>query len=285
MFMDNYGKELIKFDTVSSVSVTDVLVPGTYHAHWHNAAEFTVALKDGCIYKINDVEYRLSAGDVLLAWPQQIHETLMVPSDGAMFTQFSSVLIDNNLDLVSLSRFLYDCKYISVKEHPALAHYITEKINEIKKIHSSSDLLAETKCKLCIYDILLRIAEFVMSELHDNDNSQAEIISGSGWNYIHAACSYIIENASDDISQKDVSDHVGLSTFYFSKLFKQYMNMSFPAYLSNIRVQSAAKLLMDENISITDCAFLAGFQSTTAFNKAFHEITGYSPRDYRKLYR
>ena len=63
------------------------------------------------------------------------------------------------------------------------------------------------------------------------------------------------------------------------------MNMSFPTYLSNIRVQAAAKLLMDKSISITDCAFLAGFQSTTAFNKAFHEITGYSPRDYRKLYR
>ncbi|MBO7356271.1 MAG: AraC family transcriptional regulator, partial [Lachnospiraceae bacterium] len=32
-------------------------------------------------------------------------------------------------------------------------------------------------------------------------------------------------------------------------------------------------------------AFMAGFQSTTTFNKVFRDITGYSPRDYRKLYR
>ncbi len=280
--MENFGKEFIKFDTVSSVSVTDVSAPGTYHAHWHNAAEFTVALKDSCIYRINDEVFELNAGDVLLAWPQQIHETISIPADGAMFTQFSAVIIENNLDLVSISRFLYNCKYISAQKYPEVTSYIADSIMEIKKIHSSSDPLAETKCKLCIYNILIKISEHVLSTINYNSNDETPDTS---WNYIKAACTYIIENSADDISQKDVADHVGLSTFYLSKLFKRYMNMSFPAYLSNIRVQAAAKLLMDKSISITDCAFLAGFQSTTAFNNAFHKITGYSPRDYRKLYR
>lgn len=281
--MESFGKEFIKFDTVSSVNVTDVTAPGTYHAHWHNAAEFTVALKDGCVYKINDEVFELEKGDVLLAWPQQIHETVSMPKNGAMFIQFSAVIIENNLDLVSLSRFLYNCKHISAKDYPELTSYIADSIFEIKKIHSSSDSLAETRCKLCIYNILIKISEHVLANINYNLNDESA--PDAGWNYIQAACTYIIENSADDISQKDVADHVGLSTFYLSKLFKRYMNMSFPAYLSNIRVQAAAKLLMDKSISITDCAFLAGFQSTTAFNKAFHEITGYSPRDYRKLYR
>lgn len=281
--MENFGKEFIKFDTVSSVNVTDVTAPGTYHAHWHNAAEFTVALKDGCVYKINDEVFELEKGDVLLAWPQQIHETVSIPKNGAMFIQFSAVIIENNLDLVSISRFLYNCKHISAKDYPELTQYIIESIYEIKKIHSSSDSLAETRCKLCIYNILIKISEHVLAHINYSLNDESTL--DTGWSYIQAACTYIIENSADDINQKDVADHVGLSTFYLSKLFKRYMNMSFPAYLSNIRVQAAAKLLMDKSISITDCAFLAGFQSTTAFNKAFHEITGYSPRDYRKLYR
>lgn len=281
--MESFGKEFIKFDTVSSVNVTDVTAPGTYHAHWHNAAEFTVALKDGCVYKINDEVFELEKGDVLLAWPQQIHETVSMPKNGAMFIQFSAVIIENNLDLVSLSRFLYNCKHISAKDYPELTSYIADSIYEIKKIHSSSDSLAETRCKLCIYNILIKISEHVLANINYNLNDESA--PDAGWSYIQAACTYIIENSADDINQKDVADHVGLSTFYLSKLFKRYMNMSFPAYLSNIRVQAAAKLLMDKSISITDCAFLAGFQSTTAFNKAFHEITGYSPRDYRKLYR
>jgi len=62
------------------------------------------------------------------------------------------------------------------------------------------------------------------------------------------------------------------------------MQMSFPAYLSSVRVKNAIRLLADEKLSITDCAFLAGFQSTTTFNKAFRELTDYSPREYRKMY-
>lgn len=60
---------------------------------------------------------------------------------------------------------------------------------------------------------------------------------------------------------------------------------TFPTYLSNLRVKNAASLLLNNQLSITECAYKAGFGSTTAFNKAFHEITGYSPRDFRQLYR
>ncbi len=109
--------------------------------------------------------------------------------------------------------------------------------------------------------------------------------SGTGWQYIRAACSYINENSSDALTQADVAKYIGLSTFYFSKLFKQYMHMSFPSYLSHIRVRRAASLLLDNEMTITECAFLSGFQSTTTFNKAFLSITGYSPRDFRKLNR
>ncbi|MCR5156087.1 MAG: AraC family transcriptional regulator [Butyrivibrio sp.] len=279
--MGKIEKEKIQFNAPSSISITEEDGPETYPLHWHNAAEFTLVLKDGCKYRVNDVLYELSAGDILLVWPQQIHETLNSPHGSAIFIQFPAAIIENNLDLVSISRFLFSYRHISAKDAPQLSAAISEKFFEIKKIHNSSDPLSETRCKLCIYDILLKIGEYVISE--NKKISASTESSGAGWNYIHAACNYIVDNADDDISQKDVADYVGLSTFYFSKLFKQYMHMSFPAYLSNIRVKNAASLLLDESLSVTECAFLAGFQSTTTFNKAFLAITGYSPRDYRKL--
>ena len=60
--------------------------------------------------------------------------------------------------------------------------------------------------------------------------------------------------------------------------------MTFPAYLANIRVQNAINLLADNNYTITDCAFMSGFQSTTTFNKLFREVTGCTPREYRKMH-
>ena len=187
------------------------------------------------------------------------------------------------MDLLSISGFLYDHHLISASEDPELAKYISDKILEIERIHSSGDPFAETKCKGRIYEILLKLGEKIISDT--GFDSQPEDPAKSGWQYIHAACNYIAENSANNISQTVVADHIGISTFYFSKLFKQYMHTSFPAYLASIRVKSASSLLMDKNLSITDCAFMSGFQSTTTFNKVFREITGYSPRDYRKLYR
>ncbi len=276
-------KEKIQFNAPSTISVTYEEGPETFPLHWHNAAEFTLILKDDCKYRVNDTLYELAPGDVLLAWPQQIHETVHIPSKGALFIQFPSVIIENNLDLVSISRFLFEYQLISSTETPELADFVKDKILEIKKIHTSSDPFSETKCKLCIYDILLKISEYVVSQTKEKLNIGDG--SGQGWSYIHKACSYMVENLSEDINQTDVARQIGLSTFYFSKLFKQYMHMSFPSYLSSIRVKKAASLLLNDDLSITDCASYSGFQSTSSFNKAFHDITGYSPREYRKLYR
>ena len=280
---DRIVKEKIQFNAPSTISVTDEEGPETFPLHWHNAAEFTLIIKDGCKYRVNDTLYELNAGDILLAWPQQIHETVHIPPRGALFIQFPSVIIENNLDLVSISRFLYEYQVISNVTNPELATFIKNKILEIQKIHNSSDPFSETKCKLCIYDILLKIGEHVVSQAKERIDASES--TGGGWNYIHKACTFIVENSHEDINQTDVASYVGLSVFYFSKLFKQYMHMSFPSYLANIRVKKAASLLLNDDLNITECALLSGFQSTSAFNKAFHDITGYSPREYRKLYR
>lgn len=281
--MDKKSEEKIIFDASSSISVRNDATPETYPLHWHDAAEFTLILKNGCRYRVNDTLFELSKGDVLLIWPQQLHETVKIPRGGATFLQFSGNFLENNLDLISVSGFLHAFNVISHKEEPELAEYISERITEIQEIHSSSDFFKETKSKLCIYDMLLKIGEHVMSKRKNTGDTGPN--TNAGWGYIRAACNYIAENASDDITQTEVASHVGLSSFYFSKLFGQYMHMSFPAYLADIRVKNAVTLLLDKNLSVTECAFQSGFQSTTTFNKVFREITGYSPRDYRKLYR
>ena len=111
-----------------------------------------------------------------------------------------------------------------------------------------------------------------------------ENFSDRSWDYIRYSLNFISEHSSEDISEARVASEIGLSQYYFSKLFNAYTEMSFPDYLSGIRVQNAINLLVNEKLSITECAFMAGFQSTTRFNKVFREITGTTPREYRKLH-
>ena len=77
--MSETRKEIIRFNMLSVITVPDEDTPAAFPAHWHNAAEFVVAKKDGCKYRINDDIHTLASGDVLLIWPHQIHEIVSVP--------------------------------------------------------------------------------------------------------------------------------------------------------------------------------------------------------------
>jgi AraC-like DNA-binding protein len=170
---------------------------------------------------------------------------------------------------------------ISAKKEPETAQILRDIIYEIGDIYSKKPSFSETKCKILIYRLLLVIGDYVMREKHEQMGPSS--FSTTSRNYIRSACNYIAEHSMEDISQAEVAAKIGLSPYYFSKLFKEYLQTSFPQYLTRIRLQNAITLLTEDSLSITECAYMAGFQSTTTFNKAFLESVGCSPREYRKL--
>lgn len=274
-------KEIIKYANVQGVSVIDRKTPEYFPPHWHNASEFTLILKDNCVYRIKDKVYHLNSGDILLIWPRELHEIVSSPKEGSVFVQFSADIIENNLDLVSASKFMTALHVISAKKEPETAQIMRDIIYEIGDIYSKKPSFSETKCKILIYRLLLVIGDYVMREKHEQDGPSNFSITSR--NYIRSACNYIAEHSMEDISQTEVAAKIGLSPYYFSKLFKEYLQTSFPQYLTRIRLQNAINFLTEDSLSITECAYMAGFQSTTTFNKAFLESVGCSPREYRKL--
>lgn len=275
-------KEIITFTNIHGIAVTDSTYLTEFPSHWHNAAEFTIIQKKGTKYKIGDTLYEPGIGDIMLVWPRELHEIVYMPLHGSMFFQFSSSLIENNTDLAAASRFLNKCHIISRRKNPELVKSLTDFIYELQDLYRKNEHFKETRCKLIVYNVLLLIGEYVMTELREQIGT--ERFSDKSWDYIRAALSYIAEHSSEDISEAEVAAKTGLSPYYFSKLFNEYTEMSFPDYISGIRVQNAINLLVNEKLSITECAFMAGFQSTTRFNKVFREITGMTPREYRKLH-
>ena len=219
--MNRNAKEELNFPYIRDISFTESNAPSYFPPHWHNAAEFSVILKDGCRYRIGDTIYDLNEGDLLFVWPRELHEVMDLPSKGSVFVQFSSSILENNRDLVSASRFLSSFHVIYAKKEPLLAHELKDIIYELKDIYDKNPYFPETKCKLCIYRILLLIGEYVMQEKKDSLSSSS--YSEASWEYVRSACSYIADHSTEDISQSHVSKVIGLSPYYFSKLFKEYL--------------------------------------------------------------
>ncbi|MCR5762808.1 MAG: AraC family transcriptional regulator [Treponema sp.] len=274
-------KEIIRYPRIHGVSFSQDDIPTVFPPHWHNAAEFIVILKKGCKYRIDGKFYEPEPGDILLVWPRELHELLHTPQGSVAFIQFSSYLIESNSDFASASHFINECHLIKKGENPELTAKIEGLIYKIRDAVNQNIYFAETRCKVLVYEILLLIGDFVMKE-HCQSLGGVHF-SDRLWEYVRYACSYISEHSSENITQAEVAQKTGLSPYYFSKIFNEYTKMRFPEYLAGIRVQNAINLLENESISVTDCAFKSGFQSTTTFNKVFHEQTGCSPREYRKF--
>jgi two-component system response regulator YesN len=99
---------------------------------------------------------------------------------------------------------------------------------------------------------------------------------------IFKSIDYIRKNYMKKVTLDEVAACVYLSPSYFSKVFKQEMEMSFNTYLNYIRIEMSKKLLSDPSIAIVDISNLVGFEDQSYFSKVFKKMTGLSPKKFRE---
>ena len=96
---------------------------------------------------------------------------------------------------------------------------------------------------------------------------------------IEKAKKYIESNYMKDISLDELSQHVSMSTYYFSRIFSKIEGMNFRDYLIKIRMEKAKSLLRQGDKSIKQVALEAGYVDQNYFSKAFKKYTNLSPKD------
>ena len=91
-----------------------------------------------------------------------------------------------------------------------------------------------------------------------------------------------IPNYMCDISTKDVTSQVFLSSNYANSFFIKECGMTVSDYLRHYRLEKGKELLTKTDESIARIAELIGYGSKTAFYLAFKRCTGQSPTEYRQ---
>jgi YesN/AraC family two-component response regulator len=116
------------------------------------------------------------------------------------------------------------------------------------------------------------------------ERMSAQIFSFQGIRHASAlrkAERFIWENYTRKISLKEIADASGLSAPYFSSVFKEEMGENLSNYLNRLRVEKAATMLIESDLSLTDIAGACGFEDQSWFSKIFKNYTGVSPGKFR----
>jgi len=82
---------------------------------------------------------------------------------------------------------------------------------------------------------------------------------------------------------QQLADLCGMSRRNFSRLFKNTAGVTAGQFVAEKRMEYARFLLCEKQLLIKEIAHRCGFQNAAAFAGAFRRVTGYSPREYRRL--
>ena len=104
-------------------------------------------------------------------------------------------------------------------------------------------------------------------------------------NALHNVLQYIDQHYRESIDQKDLAKRCGMTTFRFSRLFKEVYGLGFMDYVLRKRMDSAKDLLDNSQMPITSIGYEVGFKDPSYFARAFKQYSGCTPSDYRLLRR
>ncbi|MDD6024769.1 MAG: response regulator [Oscillospiraceae bacterium] len=93
---------------------------------------------------------------------------------------------------------------------------------------------------------------------------------------------YLQAHLSEEISLSILSEEFHLSAQYISQLFKNEIGVNFLAYLTNIRMEKAKKLLLSTSLPIAEVAEQSGYGDYRVFTKVFKKSEGITPSQYRR---
>lgn len=103
--------------------------------------------------------------------------------------------------------------------------------------------------------------------------------------YLKEALNYIEQNFQNDISVEGIASFCGLNRTYFGRIFKETLGKSPQEFLMNYRMTKAAELLKLTKLSIGDIGNAVGYPNQLHFSRAFKNVYGISPREWRNKNR
>lgn len=240
--------------------------------HHHSDIELIYMLKGLLKLTIDNEEFEVSENDIIIINSNCKHS---FEADQEVFYIILHFNYSNILGLLNANKISFLCNScIEEKNEYTALRVLLSKI--LKDIYENSNDLERNINYYHLVEYLMKYFVFSFSKAEEsskvNHDRNYEIE-----NFIQA-------NYYKNISLKQLSDFLFLSSPYVSKYFKEQFGMNFYKYLNNVRLTHALNDLITLDHSITSIALKNGFPNVSAFNKLFKEEYHTTPHHYRLNY-
>ena len=184
-----------------------------------------------------------------------------------------NIPIMNGLKVISLSRIKHpDIAFVIVSGYDDFAY-----CREALRLQITDYILKPVNYEelgICIDNLKISLFEKKVSAAPDEEKKDERAITG--------ITKYLQEHLQEDMSLAVLSEKFHLNAQYISQLFKNEIGVNFLAYLTNIRMEKAKKLLLSTSLSVAEIAEQSGYGDYRVFTKVFKKNEGITPSQYRR---
>ena len=99
---------------------------------------------------------------------------------------------------------------------------------------------------------------------------------------IDRVCRHVMQHLARPLRLGDVAAIAGLSPEGFSRFFRRMTGRTFVAWVHEVRIGHACRLLTTTERPVLDVALASGFENLSNFNRVFRRLRGCTPRDFRR---
>ncbi len=234
--------------------------------NWHENIEIQLCTEGEGTVLLDGEKYTVNKDDIIVVNSDVVHYTFT-----QRYLQYTCIIIstewcrqiDINYDELLFSPFV---------KNPLLV----DLINNLADVHSDyDDTLRIAKLNVLLLRILIALAENYSSPRF------IQLPKNKKFDVIKQAVTFIHKNFNKKITLSQISKEVFLDKYALCKEFKKYTGQTVIEYLHQYRVIKAIDYL-SEGHTVSETAFLCGFENLSFFTKIFKRHTGKKPSFYKK---
>lgn len=256
-------------------------IKSTYHDGIYNCIERihqfpeVVYISAGSVeITVDGVTETANAGDLAVITPFRAH-SFHTPKYckiwiGVISSDFASDFISGENLHVSGAQAVFT-------PSPSLKSYVTDHFpNEYQNQHPLGEYTLQYRSiKALVYAVFEEYTRTVPQIATKLKNQRALV----------SVLLYMSQHFKETSCLSAVASKLGYTPTYLSHCISVIPNMNFRKLLNSLRIDHAKNLLIFNNFKILDTALECGYSSERTFYRAFYDIVGMTPAEYRKLTR
>lgn len=233
--------------------------------HMHTQLELIYLQEGKSKVTADNREFLLQAGEIFLAFPNQIHFYQDVEPVKGWMIIFSPEL------LPELKKILR----MKIPQNPVIRESqlgmdVTDAMNWIEKKLTTGNALDEIIAKSRLLSLVGEMLLYMELTEKAGDVDTAKRILG-----------YCLEHYMEPLTLEYLAKELYLNKYYISHVFRERMNIGYKDFINQLRLEHACEMIK-EGVNITEAAYTCGFSSIRTFNRVFVRQFGMTPREYGK---